>query len=161
MREGGNRTPSAEFNIIADPVAADIVFKCGRPITAFGLDVTHKVLATRARVATFKALGSRVSDAVAGMLDFFDRFDSEKYGSEGAPLHDPCTVAYLLQETLFKSKRCNITIETQSELTRGHTAVDFWHVTDRPRNANWVHDVDAEGFYQLLTQRLARYGDVQ
>ena len=159
MREGGNRTPSAEFNIMVDPEAADIVFQCGRPITSMGLDVTHQVLSTRERVARIRALDNSVAIATAGMLSFFDRYDTEKYGSEGAPLHDPCTVAWLLRPEIFEGKDCNISIETQSELTLGHTAVDFWHVTDKPRNATWIHSVDADGFYDLLVERLARYGD--
>ena len=159
MREGGNRTPSAEFNIMVDPEAADIVFQCGRPITSMGLDVTHQVLSTRERVERIGALDNPVATATAGMLSFFDRYDTEKYGSEGAPLHDPCTVAWLLRPELFEGKDCNISIETQSELTLGHTAVDFWHVTDKPLNATWIYKVDADGFYDLLVERLARYGD--
>ena len=159
MREGGNRTPSAEFNILVDPEAADIVFRCGRPITQMGLDVTHQVLSTRDRVDRIRALDNPVAAAVAGMLGFFERFDMEKYASKGAPLHDPCTVAYLLRPDLFEGKVCNVAVETQSELTLGHTAVDFWHVTDRPRNVNWIYGVDADGFYDLLVERLARFGD--
>jgi len=157
MREGGNRTPSAEFNIMADPHAADVVLNSGVPITMMGLDVTHQVLSTEERVARIKALDNRVADATAGMLDFFDRYDTEKYSSPGTPLHDPCTVAYLLQPGLFKTKLCNVSVETESELTIGHTAVDFWHVTDKPRNVNWAYEVDADGFYDLLTERLGRY----
>ena len=158
MREGGNRTPSAEFNILVDPHAADIVFRCGRPITAMGLDVTHQVLSTRDRVDRMRALHNPVAMATADMLSFFDRYDTEKYASEGAPLHDPCTVAWLLKPELFEGKDCNISIETGSELTMGHTAVDFWHVTDRPINATWIHSVDAPAFYELLIERLARFG---
>ena len=159
MREGGNRTPSAEFNILVDPDAADIVFRCGRPIVQMGLDVTHQVLSTRDRVERIGALGNPVADATAGMLSFFDRYDTEKYTSKGAPLHDPCTIAWLIKPELFAGKDCNVAIETQSELTLGHTAVDFWHVTDRPVNAHWVYEVDADGFYELLTERLARFGE--
>jgi purine nucleosidase len=158
MREGGNRTPSAEFNILVDPDAADIVFRCGRPITQLGLDVTHQVLSTRDRVERIEALGNPVADATAGMLSFFDRYDTGKYASRGAPLHDPCTIAWLLKPELFEGKDCNVSIETKSELTLGHTAVDFWHVTDRPINVHWVYSVDADGFYDLLTERLARFG---
>lgn len=158
MREGGNRSPSAEFNILVDPHAAEIVFNCGRPITAMGLDVTHQVLSTRERVAGIRALNNSVATATADMLSFFHRHDTKKYGSEGAPLHDPCTVAWLLEPELFKTKMCNVSIETTSELTMGHTAVDFWHVTDRPHNADWTYAVDADGFYELLTGRLARFG---
>jgi purine nucleosidase len=159
MREGGNRSPSAEFNMLADPHAADIVFNCGRPITVMGLDVTHQVLSTRERVASIRALGNRVAEATAGMLSFFHRYDSKKYGTEGAPLHDPCTVAWLLRPELFRTRACNLSVETESELTRGHTAVDFWHVTDRPHNVNWVYEVDADGFFALLTEQLARFGE--
>jgi len=158
MREGGNRTPSAEFNILVDPDAADIVLQCGRPITQMGLDVTHQVLSTVDRVERIKALDNPVALATAGMLSFFDRFDTEKYTSRGAPLHDPCTVAWLLQPELFEGKDCNVSVETQSELTLGHTAVDFWQVTDRPINVHWVYGVDADGFYDLLIERLARFG---
>ncbi len=158
MREGGNRSPSAEFNILADPEAADIVFSCGRPITSMGLDVTHQVLSTRERVARIRALDNAVAEATAGMLSFFHRYDSKKYGSEGAPLHDPCTVAWLLEPRLFKTRSCNVSVETQSELTLGHTAVDFWRVTDRPHNVDWTYEVDADGFYDLLGERLARFG---
>ena len=158
MREGGNYSPSAEFNILVDPHAAAIVFDCGRPITSMGLDVTHQALSTRARVDSIRQLGNPVAEATAGMLSFFERHDSAKYGVEGAPLHDPCTIAWLLDPQLFEGKFCNLSVETQSELTMGHTAVDFWHVTDRPHNVNWIHSVDADGFYDLLTDRLARFG---
>ncbi len=157
MREGGNRTPSAEFNIMADPQAADIVLNCGRPVTLIGLDVTHKVLSTEERVARIGQLGNSVANATVGMLSFFHRYDTEKYSSQGTPLHDPCTIAYLLQPDLFKTKLCNVAVETESELTIGHTAVDFWHVTGRPKNVNWAYDVDADGFYELLTERLSRF----
>lgn len=159
MREGGNYSPSAEFNILVDPQAADIVFRCGRPITAFGLDVTHQVLATRERVAAIAALDNPAALATAGMLGFFNRHDMKKYKSLGAPLHDPCTIAWLLQPELFSLKPCNISVETRSELTMGHTAVDFWGVTDRPVNAEWAYEVDADGFFSLLIDRLSRYGD--
>jgi purine nucleosidase len=157
MRECGNTTPSAEFNILVDPHAAETVFNCGRPIVAMGLDVTHQVLSSRERIARIRAVGNRAAEATAGMLEFFSRHDSSKYGADGAPLHDPCTVAFLLQPALFEGKDCNIAIETQSRLTIGHTAVDFWGVSGRPKNASWIYHVDADGFYALLTERLARY----
>ena len=157
MREGGNRTPSAEFNILVDPHAADIVLNCGRPITLMGLDLTHKVLSTEERVARIGKLNNAVADATVGMLSFFHRYDTEKYSSQGTPLHDPCTVAWLLKPELFKTKVCNVSVETESELTMGHTAVDFWHVTDRPKNVTWAYDIDADGFYALLTERLSRF----
>ena len=158
MREGGNHSPSAEFNIMVDPHAAQAVFRCGRPIVAMGLDVTHQVLATQERIAAIAALDNPVANATAGMLSFFNRHDTEKYGFLGAPLHDPCTIAWLLDPDIFTGKECNVEIETESELTIGHTAVDFWGVTDREPNANWIHSADADRFYALLTERLARFG---
>jgi purine nucleosidase len=161
MREGGNHSPSAEFNILVDPHAADIVFRCGRPLTVMGLDVTHQVLATPARRDRIRAIDNEAARATAGMLDFFNRHDTVKYGSMGAPLHDPCTVAFLLKPDLFEGKLCNISIETESELTMGNTAVDFWHVTDRTKNATWIHAVDADGFYDLLIERLSRFSNAR
>jgi len=157
MKEGGNRTPSAEFNIMVDPHAADIVLNSGVPITMMGLDVTHQVLSTEERVARIGALNNPAADATVGMLSFFHRYDTEKYSSQGTPLHDPCTVAFLLRPELFKTKLCNVSVERESELTIGHTAVDFWHVTDKPKNVHWAYEVDADGFYELLTERLARF----
>lgn len=158
MREGGNYSPSAEFNILVDPHAADSVFRSGVPITVMGLDVTHQVLASPERRDRIRELGNPAALATADMLDFFNRHDSLKYGSNGAPLHDPCTIAYLLKPELFTGKRCNLSVETESELTMGHTAVDFWHVTGRAENVDWIYSVDADGFYDLLVQRLARFG---
>lgn len=157
MREGGNHSPSAEFNMLVDPHAADIVFRSGVPITVMGLDVTHQVLASGPRRKRIRSVGNAAATATADMLDFFDRHDSVKYGSDGAPLHDPCTIAWLLEPELFSVKPCNLSVETSSELTMGHTAVDFWHVTDRPRNVNWACSVDARGFYDLLVERLGWY----
>lgn len=154
MREGGNTTPSAEFNILEDPDAAQLVMQCGRPLTIVPLDVTHQVLVSRDRLEQIRQIKSPVGEAVIGMMEFFNRFDSEKYGSDGAPLHDPCTIAYLLKPELFTGKMCNVEIETGSPLTRGHTAVDFWGVSDRIRNANWLYKVDADGFFTLLIERL-------
>jgi len=154
--EVGNITPAAEFNIYVDPEAAQIVFRSGAPITVMSLDVTHKALVTPARNDAFRALGTKVGVAVAEMTDFFERFDKEKYGSEGAPLHDPCVTAYLVRPELFSGRHINVEIETRSELTMGMTVADWWGVTDRAPNAMFMGDVDADGFFALLTERLAR-----
>jgi purine nucleosidase len=154
--EVGNITPAAEFNIYVDPEAAKIVFGCGAPITVMPLDVTHKALVTAERNNAFRALGTPVGVAVAEMTDFFERFDKEKYGSAGAPLHDPCVTAYLIQPELFTGRHINVEIETGSDLTLGMTVADWWGVTDRAPNATFMGDIDADGFFALLTERLAR-----
>ena len=109
-----------------------------------------------AMLAAFRAMGTRVGDMVAAWTDFFERFDMEKYGSEGAPLHDPCTIAYLIQPDLFAGRQINVEIETGSDLTLGMTVADWWRITDRPKNAMFMKDIDAGGFYDLLANRLAR-----
>jgi purine nucleosidase len=154
--EGGNVTPAAEFNIYVDPHAAEIVFSSGVPIVMMPLDVTHKALTTAARVAAFRALGTKVGIATAEMLEFFERFDEEKYGSDGGPLHDPCVIAYLVKPELFRGRRCNVAVETTSEITMGMTVIDWWGVTDRPKNAMVMRDIDSDGFFALLTERLGR-----
>ena len=154
--EVGNITPAAEFNIYVDPEAAREVFGAGAPLTILPLDVTHKVLTTSPRVAAMRALGNRAGEVVASWTSFFERFDKEKYGSAGAPLHDPCVIAWLLRPDLFDGRQINVEVECVSDLTRGMTVADWWGVTDRTANALFVGNVRAEGFYAMLLERLGR-----
>ncbi len=154
--EVGNITPAAEFNIYVDPQAAAIVFKSGAPIVVMPLDVTHKALTNRARIEAFRGLGTEPGRMVAEWTDFFERFDMQKYGSEGAPLHDPCVIAYLIDPSLFSGRHINVEIEVQSELTMGMTVADWWGVSGRPANALFIGSLDADRFFALLTERLAR-----
>ncbi|MEM1232726.1 MAG: nucleoside hydrolase [Pseudomonadota bacterium] len=154
--EVGNITPSAEFNIYVDPEAAEIVLHSGAPVTIVPLDLTHKMLTSAEWIAAMKGLGTAVGDAVAGWTDFFERFDVAKYGSAGAPLHDPCVIAHLVDPTLFSGRHVNVEIETQSPLTRGMTVADWWSVTDRPKNATFLGDGDRTRFFTLLSTRLAK-----
>lgn len=154
--EGGNITPAAEFNIYVDPEAAAVVFQSGIPIVMMPLDVTHKVLTLKSRVAKLREIGNRPASALVEMLEFFERFDVEKYGSDGGPLHDPTVIAYLLKPELFAGRDCNVEVETASPLTVGMTVVDWWQVTGRRHNARVMKDVDADGFFALLTERVGR-----
>ena len=154
--EGGNITPAAEFNCYVDPHAAAVVFASGVPLTMVPLDCTHQALTSPARIAAIRALGGRIGPAVAGWLAFAERFDEQKYGQQGGPLHDPCVIAWLLKPELFRGRTCNVEIETQSPLTLGMSVIDWWGVTDRPRNALVLGEVDAQGFFDLLTERLGR-----
>lgn len=158
LREGGNITPSAEFNIYVDPHAAKIVFESGVPLVVFGLDVTHQVLSSDDRLARIKNIGNSVSTTAYNLLTHYGRFDAEKYGTNGAPLHDPCTMAYILRPEIFSLKSCNIRVETAEGICRGHTAVDYWYATDLPHNALWAHNVDVDGFFELLETQLSQYG---
>ena len=154
--EVGNITPAAEFNVYVDPTAADIVLTSGVPVVMLPLDVTHQLLVTPKRMDHLAGLGNRSGKAVADALTFSQSFDLNKYGGEGAPLHDPTTIAYLLQPELFAGRLTNVSIETGSELTMGMTVVDYWHVTKRPANARYMRHVDADGFFALLFERIAR-----
>ncbi len=154
--EVGNITPAAEFNIYVDPEAADIVFRSGVPLVVMPLDVTHKALTSPARVAAFRNIGTEAGRMVAEWADFFERFDMMKYGSEGAPLHDPCVIAWLIRPELFTGRHINVVIETEGTYTSGMTVADWWGVSGRPANALFIGDVDSDGFYSLLTERIAR-----
>ncbi len=154
--EVGNITPAAEFNVHVDPEAADLVLRSGVKLTVIPLDLTHQMLATKPRLERIAAVGNQAGRAVGAMLAFSEQFDRTKYGWDGAPLHDPCVIAHLLEPTLFQGRQINVAVETASELTRGMTVADWWQITDRPRNAFWLREGDAEAFYALLTDRIAR-----
>jgi purine nucleosidase len=154
--EVGNVTPTAEFNLYVDPEAAASVFASGVDITVLPLDVTHQMHSTPARIEAFARLGNKSGAAVAAMLSFSEVYDLQKFGWEGAPLHDPCVTAFLLAPELFEGRRVNIEVETGSQLTRGMTVVDYWGVTDRAKNAFFVRSGNADAFYALLVERVAR-----
>lgn len=155
--EGGNITPMAEFNIYVDPEAADEVLRASVCTTIAPLDVTHKALIPRAFIDRLAGLGTRTGEACAAWLSFFERYDVEKYGSDGGPLHDPCTIAWLLDPDMFTGRDCFVAVETGSELCRGTTVIDWWNVwPDRASNAHVLGDVDSVRFFNLLADRLAR-----
>lgn len=154
----GNITPSAEFNIYADPHAAEVVFESGAKVTMLGLDVTHQVLATQERLETIAALETDVGRAVVGLLEFYNIYDQTRRNRPGAPMHDPCVIAYLLQPDLFAGRHCHVAIETEGKHTMGRTVVD-WSGRARSSttpNATVIHEVDADGFFDLLIERLGR-----
>lgn len=154
--EGGNTTPAAEFNVFVDPHAAHVVFNSGIPIVMMPLDVTHKALTTPDRLDRFTQLGTPAGDAVAGMLGFYDRWDMEKYGLPGGPLHDPTVMAYILQPDLFEGRKVSVEVDIAPGPTLGMTVVDWWGVTDDPPNAFVMNDIDADGFFALLVERIGR-----
>ncbi len=156
FREGGNTTPVAEFNIYVDPHAARIVFDSGVPMTVMPLDVTHKALVLPEHVERLRALGTPAGDASAEMLGFYVRFDIERYGFEGGPLHDPCTIAYLIAPDLFRGEKVAVTVEIDSELTIGQTIADWWGMTDAEPQSTVMLDVDAEAFMDLVIERIGR-----
>jgi purine nucleosidase len=154
--ELGNVTPAAEFNIYVDPHAAAIVLDSGIPITMIPLDATHQVLTTPKRLAALRGLGNRCGSAVAALLAAFERRRRGGFGARGRALHDPCVIGYLLRPALFGGREVNVAIETESPLTLGMTVADWWGVTGRKANVRLMNTVEANAFYDLLTEKLAR-----
>jgi inosine-uridine nucleoside N-ribohydrolase len=153
----GNMTPAAEFNIWADPEAAQRVFHSGLSVTMVGLDVTHRALLTSDHAEALRATG-RIGAFVADLVEFFKRYHQETYGWDGAPIHDAVAVAEVIRPGLVTTRLRNVEIETVSELCRGRTVVDLWNRTDRKPNARIGVGIDAEGFFLLLGERIARLG---
>ncbi|WP_323895316.1 pyrimidine-specific ribonucleoside hydrolase RihA [Aeromonas veronii] len=154
----GNWTPAAEFNIYVDPEAADMVFKSGIPITMCGLDVTHEAQVMDEDIERVRAITNPVAQCVAGLLDFFMIYHRDpKWGFAGAPLHDPCTIAWLLAPELFHGVECRVDIETSGEHTVGMTVVDRYGLTGKPANALVLLGLDRPGFIDLLVTRLRAF----
>ncbi|MFM5124792.1 pyrimidine-specific ribonucleoside hydrolase RihA [Aeromonas veronii] len=154
----GNWTPAAEFNIYVDPEAADMVFKSGIPITMCGLDVTHEAQVMDEDIERVRAITNPVAQCVAGLLDFFMIYHRDpKWGFAGAPLHDPCTIAWLLAPELFHGVECRVDIETSGEHTVGMTVVDRYGLSGKPANALVLLGLDRPGFIDLLVTRLRAF----
>ena len=158
-REPGNRTMTAEFNVLADPHATHIVFSSEIPIVALALDATHQVILRPEHVAQFAHVSGRISGTLAELMAFWDRNDVRRYGSRGGPLHDPLVIAYLLAPHLFETQPARIFVEHESELCMGQTVADWYGKSGFGPNADIVTKVDADGVIALLLDRLSRYAD--
>lgn len=155
----GNWTPSAEFNIYVDAEAAKVVFNSGIPVTMFGLDVTHQVIATDEIQKRLAGINNPTAKFVSELLIFFGDMYKEHFGMSGGPIHDACTTMYLLQPDLFTFKHVHADVETKGELTYGETAVDLLGVTGKPANTKFAYEVDQEKFWNLFENILRSYGE--
>ncbi|MEO1387636.1 MAG: nucleoside hydrolase [Cyanobacteria bacterium J06634_6] len=152
----GNITPAAEFNMYVDPHAAQVVLGADIPTVLITLDTTHQVLTTPERLETIRTIGNPVSTAAAGMLSFYGQHDLERYGLPGAPLHDPCVLAYLHSPELFTTKKVAVAVETAGEHTLGRTVVD-WYGDGQASTIDVADTVNVEGVYDLLTEALKNF----
>ncbi len=150
----GNVTPAAEFNVYVDPEAAWRVFHAGVPVTMIGLDVTHKALMTAAHAERLRASGP-TGGMVAELFDFFIAYHRRTYGEEGAPIHDAVAVAQVLRPGIVETLHRHVDVDCESQLCRGRTVVDLWHRTQNEPNVDVGVDLDAEGFLELLCERIA------
>jgi inosine-uridine nucleoside N-ribohydrolase len=153
----GNVTPAAEFNIWADPEAAQRVFSSGLDLTMVGLDVTHKALMTRAHVDRLLAAGPG-GRLLADLYGFYASHHKRRYGWNGAPVHDAVAVAHVIDGTLLETTHCGVIVDTGPELSRGRTYVDRWGSAGWRPNCHVAVDIDAERFLELLVERIARLG---
>lgn len=156
-RESGNRTMTAEFNMLADPHAAHIVFSSNIPIVALALDATHQVMLKPEHVDEFARVSGRISTTISELMMFWDRNDVRRYGSRGGPLHDPLVIVYLLAPHLFESEPARIFVEHESELCMGQTIADWYGKSNLEPNAQIVSKVDTQAVIELMLERLSRY----
>ncbi|SLM62537.1 MULTISPECIES: nucleoside hydrolase [Dickeya] len=157
-RVPGNRTAAAEFNILADPHAADIVFSQHIPITLLPLDATHQVILTPERAEQFAAHAGRLASPLRQLLAGWDRHDLRRYGSRGGPLHDPLVIAWVLRPDLFHTESARIFVEHDSERCMGKTVMDLYDASGLPANVDVVTTVDTEAVLRLFEQLLSMYG---
>lgn len=152
----GNRTPSAEFNIWADPDAAAIVFECGVPITMAGLDVTHQFIVTPERIDTVDALDTSFTTMIADLFRFFSgNYVSRHEHIRGAALHDPLAVLAISHRELFDGTDRHVVVETRGLHTSGMTVIDRRDITDRHApNVHVLERVDADAAWRLVLDAL-------
>jgi inosine-uridine nucleoside N-ribohydrolase len=153
----GNVTPAAEFNIWADPEAANRVFSSRPEVAMLGLDVTHKALMTQ-RHADLLAGAGRAGRLVADLYGFYAQFHRRHYGWDGASVHDALAVALVIAPTLFETRHCGLIVDTGPELSRGRTYVDLWGGMGWQPNCHVVVDVNVERFFELLIERIVGLG---
>jgi purine nucleosidase len=150
----GNVTPAAEFNAWSDPEALSIVLDAGRPVVFATLELTAQALVTPARIAAWRAFGpgrclQSACDIQAGVPP------ASRLGGRAEPLHDPCAVAWLIRPDLFTTRPCSVRVDLGPGPGRGRTLIDRWGRTGDPINATVLETLDADGFFDLLGQRLA------
>jgi purine nucleosidase len=152
----GNITPVAEFNIYVDPHAANIVLNSGVKTVMFGLDVTHKVNVNDKIINDIKNNQNKSSLLFVDLMNFYSKTHRKVFEINESPLHDPCVIGYLIDETIFSGKFVNVQVEEDSILTRGKTVVDWIGVTDRQPNCHVMIDANSNKFFSILKTELKK-----
>lgn len=154
----GNWRPSVEFNIFVDPEAAKIVMNFGLPLVMAPLNVTHRAQIHKDEITAVGEIDHPVAHAYFGLLNFFERYHEDpKWGFVGAPLHDPCTIAWLIDPTMFTTAKMHVDVETQGELTRGETVCDYYQLTGQPANTEVLLNLDRPRFIKLILDSLKHF----
>ena len=154
----GNWRPSVEFNIFVDPEAAKIVLNFGIPLVMAPLNVTHQAQIMKDEIAAIKEIDNPVGQAFYGLLSFFEQYhENPKWGFKGAPLQDPCTIAWLIDPTMFETDQMNVDVETQGDLTRGETVCDYYQLTGKPVNTEVMLGIDRSRFIKLVMDSLKSF----
>ena len=155
---GGNVTATAEFNIWADPEAADIVFRKGGPLTMVGLDVTHQVLLGRDERDTMRAAGTAPAELAADLLDYAVARAGEIRGWAGAPIHDACAILAVTNPELFGGARHPVEVELHGVHTRGMTVVDAREGAPGEPSVSVLRTVDAPAVIDLIVDAVTSLG---
>lgn len=153
--EPGNVSPNADFNFFVDPAAAQIVLNAGVDLKIIPLDVTHKVLSNALRIERLKSLPNENGPRAAAILSGFERYDADKFGLGGGPMHDPCAIAMCVAPEMFSGRRVHVGVETSPSQAEGASIVDWADTLGLEPNAFWANGADDEAFFELFTQAIA------
>lgn len=154
---GGNVTPSAEFNIYVDAEAAEIVFNSGVNIVLCPLDVTMKAVITEKDLEEIRSINNKGAEIATGAIETVLDFYREVYNKNSVPMHDPCTIAYLLNPNLFNGQKVFLDVETKGKYTYGETIIDYKNKFNKTPNALVLNEVNREEFVKLIVDTLKRY----
>ena len=151
----GNVTSAAEFNIFADPEAADLVFRSGAQLNMLGLNLTHQVLMGSVHADYCYALDTPVGKTAGDLLNFNGRTHGTEKGANVGAMHDPCAVLAVSHPDLFISKHRSVVVELEGSHTRGQTLVDEREWVDTEKNCNVYYEVDSEKVIELILQAVS------
>ena len=153
----GNMTPAAEFNILADPDAAHIVFSSGVKVVMMGLDLTRQASATKEVVEKIKSLNNKASKLFVDLMEFCAASQKNVFGWSAPPVHDPTTIAYIIDPECIEVKPMFCEIELWSERSYGRTLCDYFGILKKEPNVDVAVKLDFDRFWNLIYENLKLY----